>query len=400
MKLLFVSTSIPPATDMQTTRNIYLIKTLIEKGNEVEILTCKADGTIDKEFEKILVQTRVFSTLKPYMLQFHERINMSQIPSAIKKIYNVFINYIAIPDLYKGWEKIAIDFIKQKKMYDYDAIVTSSGSYTAHIVGEKWKRFTNKKWIAEYGDPWGLDKYGNKRIINMAIENKIISSVDGLVFTTQPTINAYEKHYSHKVNYCLVPCGFSNVIEDNQGVTEKISFIYTGIAYKRDRDLTSFIRVIGNKSEDVDFTLIGTLSGSFISESYKYENVLCKGRVSYNKSLEIISKSDVLVHIGNFGTLQVPGKTYIYLASKKPILYIKQEKKCDPTEQVLKEFPGVVIAENNEKDLERAVSYIILNYKELKHNSEIRCESEQLKKYDWNNLGLIFSDFVLTQVEK
>ena len=403
MKILFVSTSIPPATDMQTTRNIYLIKSLLKKGNEVDILTCKAEGTIDTEFFEVLSKTNVFTTPKPSLLKLHEHINTAKIPRLIKKVYNVFINYFAIPDLYKGWDTVATEFIKKNKMFDYDVILTSSGSYTAHAIGNKWKKITQKKWIAEYGDPWGLDKYGKRRIINMAIENKMISNVDGIVFTTQPTIDAYEKEYKHKSEYCLVPCGFSSIIEDkkvNSKDNNRISFIYTGIAYKRDRDLTSIIRVVGSKGKEIDFTLIGTLSGAFISESRKFDNVKCNGRVPYNESLDMISKSDILVHIGNFGTLQVPGKTYIYLASKKPILYIKQEKKCDPTEQVLKDFPGVVIAENNEKDIERAVSYIISNYSDIKQKSEMRCESEKLKKYDWENLGSFFSDFVLHQVAK
>ena len=53
--------------------------------------------------------------------------------------HNVLVNYYAVPDLYVGWEALALKMIKTNCLTNYDAIITSSGSYTAHSIGKQWK---------------------------------------------------------------------------------------------------------------------------------------------------------------------------------------------------------------------------------------------------------------------
>ena len=57
MKVLFVSTSIPPETDMQTTRNIYLIDAFLKAGHSVDIITCGEYFKGQSSFDTILDQT-------------------------------------------------------------------------------------------------------------------------------------------------------------------------------------------------------------------------------------------------------------------------------------------------------------------------------------------------------
>ena len=393
MKVLFVSTSIPPATDMQTTRNMYLIQSMIEKGYDVDILTCSEVGEIDYQFKQILLPLTIYRTNKPFVLRWHNFVNRKT-NGIIKKIHNVLINYVAIPDLYVTWNYSAMKLIKREKLYNYDIIVTSSGSYTAHMVGHEWKKLANKKWVAEYGDPWGLDENGNIRKTNAAMEKRVISNCDGFIFTTQATIRAYEKFYNVDIPYCLVPCGYESIIEDITSVPkDKVRFMYTGIAYKRARNLGNVIEVLG-KQKKSKMTLVGTVSDDFKKMCEVYDNIEYTGRVPYNESLSLIASADVLVHIGNFGTMQVPGKTYIYLSSKKPILYIKQQLENDPTSQVLEKFGGVLICNNRVDDITNAVDELLENYEKYKLLAEERSKSLLIEEYRWDNLGKTFTDFM------
>ena len=393
MKVLFVSTSIPPATDMQTTRNMYLIQSMIERGYDVDIITCVEEGEIDYQFNRILSPLTIYRTNKPMVLRWHNFINRRG-SGIIKKIHNVLINYVAIPDLYVGWNFSATKLIKNEKLFDYDIMITSSVSYTAHMVGHEWKKLTNRKWVAEYGDPWGLDENGHIRKTNAAIEKRIISNCDGFVFTTQATIRAYEKYYNVDIPYCLVPCGYENIIEDIKGKSDgKIRFMYTGIAYKRARNLSNIIDVLGKQSKG-KMTLVGTVSDDFKKMCEVYENIEYTGRVPYNESLSLIASADVLVHIGNFGTMQVPGKTYIYLSSKKPILYIKQQLKNDPTSEVLERFSGVLICNNTMEEIASAVQELLENYEKYKLLAEERSKTLLIEEYKWDNLGKTFVDFM------
>lgn len=395
MKILFVSTSIPPATDMQTTRNLYLISGLLEKGHSVDILSCGEYIPSSDLFDAILNRTKTYRTKVPFVLRWHKFVTTRCKIGILLKIHNVLINYYAIPDIYAGWGKVAIHYVKKKQLFDYDAIITSSGSYTAHEVGKAWKEITKKKWIAEYGDPWGLDKFGNINKVYYKLEKKLMSLCDGFVFTTQATIDAYKKHYDSSVPYALVPCGYGDIINDYEKSphSDGLVFTYTGVAYKRDRNLSGFISVVKGSSR-IKAMLVGTISEDVKSVCNGFNNITLPGRVPYERSLEIIGSSDVLVHIGNYGTMQVPGKTYIYLSSKKPILYIQQQPSDDPTLQVLLQFKGVIACKNDDDEIEKAINYIIDNYAELKTEAEERVNSETLLNYCWKNLGEKFATFV------
>lgn len=394
MRILFVSTSFPPAVDMHTNRNVYLVRSLLEHGHSVDIMTCGEYKKGSSSFDSVLDKTISYRTKYPFVLRYHQFINKRCNFRFLKKIHNVLVNYYAVPDLYVGWEALALKMIKKNCLTNYDAIITSSGSYTAHSIGKQWKLLTGRKWIAEYGDPWGLDSYGNIRKLYYKLEYPIISSCDGLVFTTQATINAYRANYPSSVPYMLVPNGYDKVLEDSfRQKTDSIKFIYTGIAYKKDRDLTSFIKAIGeNKKSTAD--LVGTLGQDFIDISKNYSNVKYWGRVNYNESLSMISMSDVVVLIGNYGTLQIPGKTYAYLSCRKPLLYIQQQSESDPTYQLLMKFEGVVFCRNTENDLSAAIEEIVNNYPQLKVKAEQRCESDLLKQFTWNAIGDTFTSFV------
>lgn len=394
MKVLFVSTSIPPETDMQTTRNIYLIEAFLKAGHSVDILTCGDYSRGQSSFDSILDRTKIYRTDFPCVFKWHSMLTKKCPSKFLLKVHNVAINYYAVPDMYTGWEKMAIKCIKENNLYDYDILVSSSGSFTAHFVGKKWKEMTGKKWIAEYGDPWGLDSFGNVRKINYMKEQPLLSICDGLIFTTQATIDAYKKHYKNQLPYELVPCGYTEPIIDGSkdDASTKLLFTYTGMAFKRGRNLSEVIEV-AKDTPVMDFMMVGTISDALRADCAGIDNVICKGRVPYQESLRIIGYSDVMVHIGNFGTMQVPGKTYIYLSSAKPILYIQQQMTDDPTLQVLKQFEGVVVSKNTKEDIDKAIKYIIENYKDLKAKSEIRCKSALMKCYSWEQLGSKFVKF-------
>lgn len=403
MKVLFISTSIPPATDMQTTRNMYLIKAFLKRGIAVDILTSEETGEIDSEFSEILKSCRVFRTKKPAVLVRHNNINKRCKIKLVKKIHNVLVNYYAVPDLYVNWDRDAWEKIQQEKLYGYDGVITSSGSYTAHMVGSRWQREIKKCWVAEYGDPWGLDGFGNLRKKNYKMEQKIIHNCNGFVFTTQSTIEAYKANYPNQVPYALIPCGYSRIIEDSKQQkkdNEKLIFLYTGIAYKRARNLGLVLRAVGERSNRNELLLVGTISDDFRQDANQYSNIRCLGRVPYNISLNYISEADVLVHIGNFGTLQVPGKTYIYLSSQKPILYIRQQKENDPTYEVLSKFGGVVAVDNDIDEIRKGLEYVADNFADIKRKAVERSYSSEIKQYCWSELGDRFADFVMEQIER
>lgn len=398
MKILFVSTSFPPATDMHTTRNMYLVDGLVRNGHKVDIITCGEYEPKQLMFDKALSSLKIYRTDYPFIYKWHKYMTSHCRFKPLLKVHNVFVNYYAIPDMYSGWERLVMKIVKKYDLLDYDVVITSSGSYTAHFFGKKWKLLTGKKWIAEYGDPWGLDGYGNIKKLYYKLEQPILSFCDGLVFTTQSTIDAYKRNYKNSIPYELVTGGYNAIIDDIGDVSKNgIVFTYMGIAYKRDRNLGNVLSAIKNNNKTCG-QIVGTISDDIIEECKSISNIICRGRVPYEESLNIMASSDVMIIVGNFGKLQIPGKTYIYLSSKKPILYIQQQEEEDPTLSLLSKFKGVIVCKNTGDSISKAIDEIVFNYDKYKKEAESRCEADLFKNYSWEALGNQFEKFTLSIV--
>lgn len=401
MKILFVSTSIPPYPDMQSIRNIFLVKGLEKRGHSIDIITAEFPWASDDLVNKLSEDTHVYYTGTAPFVKFSKYLQANKKLSIANRIFNVLVHYVAIPDMHMFWNLIAKKEIQTllKQKQKYDLVITSSGSYTAHFVGHWLKKHKNIDWIAEYGDPWGLDSYGKIKTFNYKIEKRILKLCKGLIFTTQTTIDAYVKQLSDEKFYHLAPCGYDDFIHDySQNARENNEDIiigYIGVAYASSRNLMPAIESI-IKTDGLKMKIVGSYSKKYKNtiDGLSNEKVRFMGRVSYDDSLMHISKMDALLHIGNKGTMQVPGKTYIYLSSEKPIVYIKQQVEGDPTYDVLKNFSGVLFCNNDIEEICNVLKELKDNFDYYKRKSKERLLDPRIKKYHWGNIGDNFADFI------
>jgi len=402
MKLLYVTTSYPPFMDMQTIRNIKLINRLVELGNEIIVVAPDANWlTFNKNEIFINSDVKVWRTKPPVFIKLQHFLSKHKLLKPISKVYNVLVNYILIPDIFASWSFVTKRAIKYNIAHEhFDAVITSSGGYSAHFIGNWIEKKFQICWIADYGDPWGLDIYGNKKRIFHFFERKLLKNCSGLFFTTQSTIDAYISNFNlDNLKVFKLPCGFDYFPISKQLKNNQDCFLvtYTGVAYKLSRNLSNAVIALSNLSElGVKFKIVGSYSEKFVNlaNSLNATNIDFHGKVNFETSLEIIFNADLLLHIGNFGSMQIPGKTYIYLGTPKPILYIKQELENDPTLSLIKQFKGVVISENNSKSIENSIKEILNNYDYYLRLSIERVNSKELAEYSWTSIGDYFNNCI------
>jgi hypothetical protein len=405
MRILFVSTSITPYPDMQSIRNRFLIKGLLYMGCGVDVVTPTYNWlTFRDDFDS--VDPKILSFVKtspPVFLKLEKYLSSLKI-KFFSKTFNVISNYLLFPDIFMFWDVVAYrSVVKLLKTNKYDAIITSSGSYTAHLVGMRVSKKTKIPWFAEYGDPWGLDIYGNKKRLSFFLEKYLLRTCSGMVVTTKETLSSYENAFHPTFNILYAPCGFEHTIEDGQAISETFSMCYTGVAYSGSRNLSYLILSLDKLKEKAKLFIVGSFSSSYKNQAETlHENkVDFVGRVSYSDSIKYISGCNLLIHIGNVGSMQIPGKTYIYLSSPKPILYIKQEdSKLDASYNLLKDFPGVIFADNNEVDICNAINDIYNNYEFYKEASLRRLKMEHLYDFQWSNIASSFANFIISSIVK
>ena len=325
----------------------------------------------------------------------------------LERLLNVLGPLVVVPDLNSGWSKAVIENDNVLSLArDCDLIITASGSYESHLAGLHLCKEYSLPLICEMGDPWAFnpiwpETFWLKKVMNKRLEAKVIKQSRAVVFTTQETQQCYQKAYpGKKIHY--VPMGFSR---DDFDLTLKsaqspsiINIVYVGVAYKGSRDITPLLdRIYKAKAQRLRAQFYGKVSDSFkkyVSDN-KYEFVKFFGQVSYKDSIDVITGAHVLVILGNDSRLQIPGKTYMYLASGKPILYLSnQDLACDPTWNLIRDFDGIYGFDQSLTGLDEMLVKIENKYDDLSKVSALRLKDSSLKKFDWEAAGSQFNSIV------
>jgi glycosyltransferase involved in cell wall biosynthesis len=411
MKILFISSSVPPFPESQSIRNYFFVLELLKRGHEVVLIHPyfgKKDKTLCIEHQHL---SRMETEL-PKLAKVAARITSKNI--FLGRVINLLINAFIPPDPLHGWDSVVIERLKDYPMESVDVIISSSGSYTAHIAASVLKSNSPKlKWLADYGDPWLLCPTwpGNSWIhnkVNGKNERKALALADRVIWTTEETKKAYESAYPYyKDKFVTIPCGYNPIEKNsidivNNSKDQQFFFSYIGTAYKMTRNIQPVIEAIisMNGSNDIDkgrafiFKAVGPVSNKFVKNipDHEKENIHFTGHVNYATScVEISEKVDVLVFIGNRGGLQIPAKLYQYLHANKPILFCTQDE-SDPAYLLAKTYSGIVYSDNNIESLRQACVELVNNYDKYVIEASGRVSSESLKSYSWVNLAIKFAE--------
>lgn len=402
MKILFISSSLPPNYDSQTIRNIHFIKGLNRHSVVVDTLTVAKSAYLDdKDF---LETTNVnYITESPCLLKFLESIKFK----SLKYLFHNIFNYVIAPDLYVFWPKVIINkYLGEFKKANYDAIISTSGTYLAHVVARELHDELNVPYICDLGDPWAdnpiwPENMYHKRKINEVLERYAIDKSVLLTTTNDNTSSLYRDKYPSK-RVVSIPMGFNyrDVQLSTMVNSNMISLCYVGVAYKKSRNLSYLIEAVSSFKQ-CGLNITGPHSSSFdrLVLNKQIDNVSIRSRVSYQESEKIIDESDVSVAIGNTGGLQIPGKLYSLLGVPKPIFFLLQESE-DPALKVMKGMPGIVVVKNELASLIEGLHYLIDNYQQLVKDSIERAVSDRVRSFDWQVIADDFALSVKNAIEK
>lgn len=397
LKILFITTSFGNYSDSQTIRFFQYLSGI--KDNEINVdfivPNCK-DVNLDL-FDNLDFPFRVFKTESIFSQKIEKICEGS---SFLSKVFKNIAYYFFYPDYFSGFSSLVLK--KFENIYSLskpDVIISSSGSCEAHLTAYKLKKKHNIKWITDFGDPWSIvDKEQRPWFYKVTLfyEKKIFSNSDIVLFTTHETLNEYKKIYP-LVHMEVLEYGYvSSQFFSEKSVSEKIKIAHIGAAYVSDRNLIPSIEVLSEYSDYFDYSIIGNHSLKFqeFAESINYDMKFVN-RVSFEDSLFEINRTDVLVIVGNIGKLQIPGKVFHYLASKKIIIYANQQPlDTDPSYKILKKFGGILFCENSLEGIKERIDYLLENYEELGYLSNNRSTDKNLLQFESVNLGSKLVSFI------
>lgn len=322
-----------------------LAKYLLSFGWEITILS--GTGGNDQNFEvSELVIDDVLTKWKKVLNLNYDKTLKEQLGIAVHKKKPSFIDYIlkiweelfAYPDANRTWIQPAVArgkelLCKQK----YDAIISSSGPSSVHVVAASLASEFKLPWIADFRDLWTQNHYYHHSRIRKYFEKKFeystLFTANGLTTVSLPLAEKLQILHKDKRVF-VIPNGFDPIqIHPGYTVTKQFCIVYTGFLYKGLQDpepLFQAVKVLINEREIepelIEVNFFGYDEGWLITDVKKYqlENVVkIHGMISREESIQKQRESQILLLL----TWNDPaekgvytGKLFDYLAARRPIL--------------------------------------------------------------------------------
>ena len=426
-KILLISLTVPPIMGSHGRRVIHFLKYLHEFGWELDVLTVSPSSNFPlfdpPSVKNLPSSVKIFRVYQGFLRKIYYKnvyYNNSAISSRrnfnnrkntiLKKILGNLKYIVSEMNMYWlfDWSPFAI--IKGVKLivrYNYDVLI-SSGLSGPPLIAYMIKKMKKKiPWIIDYGDPWVFDPtYKDKHtkikfLIDHWLEQRILKSADVITVTTEETRKNYLENYPflEKEKVKVIPMGVDYAVfkKIQAERSEKFRILYTGSIYLT-RDIKPFLDALKLLCEneeikkDIEILFVGRIEDEYkeLVISMGLEDMVSFGGfVPYEKSLSLMMGADVLISFGNKGGLQVPGKLFDYVGSKRPILWIKGDER-DPALSYLEGLNRAIIVNNKSEEIYSKILTLYNLYK--KQEFEKTFNLEEIPAFSWKDRVKILNE--------
>ena len=236
--------------------------------------------------------------------------------------------------LWQAWREISQQSIP--------LVLTSGPPHSAHFVGWILSKFMGIKWVSDFRDSW---LQGNllptptalHRFVQRVMEKRILSDADAVTCTSQnlAEMSARIGHRAENTTHFL-PNGYDaeDFAEPVLASDTCFDIAYVGAlsSFADPRTLLEgfrlFVETAQLSPEETRLHFIGVeVTGNlptWVHENSLNEYVDAGGYMPHRDAIHVMRQMDLLVYLvspGSFHAL-IPGKTFEYIASGKPVLAI------------------------------------------------------------------------------
>ena len=342
-KILIVSHQFLPFVSPRTTRWSLLIDELINKGNEVTVLTGTAPEELKKKYEVLYFGNKQFSSninkVRKDSQDSSNNFLKKIIYSILKTIYRFLFKTFSWPDYAMFW---AFTIFKNRKRIEnkFDIIISVSLPFTSHLCAYILQKRISADWYMDIGDPFSLkiNSPENNKIIysylNKYYEKKFYQNASKIIFTHNEVAELHQNKFN--IDRTKIVIGYPIALLNEKRINNSLNFNYEdtplkigyfGAFTKSVREPNNYIINIANYLDDdikhewyinkeskKYFTSIKNIS------SHQFLDILPR-----EIALEVmVSKMHVLLSIGNFNKYQMPSKVIEYISLGKPVLHFAE----------------------------------------------------------------------------
>lgn len=366
-RALVITTAYPPVAESHTIRVVCLLQGLLRSGFQVRVVTPRA---IPTGAEPIIAPPEIGvrrTPLCPYEAVQTKLRSIPAIGQTLARAVGLVLPYLLAPDMHAGWQRVARTAAEEEvRAFSPSIILSCSGSFTAHLLARRLSAQFGIPWVAELGDPWFLNPLPPActvlvRNVNRWLESRSIPFASSVVVTNQATAGAYRQWLGERLPPChVVPPVFPKSTLDGtlRPSGASILMAHVGTLNRSSRSLIPLLEGISALPERIRSRLrlriVGSSPRAFKQLAARQHPGMVEftGWVGYEEACRQTQQASILLLYGNLGSLQIPAKTYAYVETDVPILYIgSMPTHLDPTWTFLKQFPGVTYASNTAPSL-------------------------------------------------
>jgi len=258
-------------------------------------------------------------------------------------------NAVFIPDDQILWLPAAVRRgMEAIRGHGIDAIFSTSGPVTNHLVALYLKRRTGLPWIADFRDPWTQNMHRTnlrwREWLEDRLERMVHRESDLLVTVTESFARNFRAKFGEELRRVeVIHNGFDpDDYRELEGVLrpeeerDRWTLVYAGIFYKErnPRLLLRAVRELIDEGRLDPGEIRLRFAGVFDYPGYS-DNVDCVralglepaveilGHLPHRRALEEMNKADLLLLVGDTAPGSgdyIPGKLYEYMAVGRPIL--------------------------------------------------------------------------------
>jgi glycosyltransferase involved in cell wall biosynthesis len=389
-RLLIVSYYFPPVNVVASLRASKMAKYLPEYGWESWVLTVVPPPALPHSMPEEPISGRIIRTkylrprirtAPPTTLQVSAS-STSQRLGPIERLYSkvekaLDLNTSRMPDRTLGWYPYAVragsNLLAQA---DFDAIYSTSGPPTCHLVARRLQRVFNLPWIADYRDLWSLNhRLARGPLFQRAeehLERWVVKAAAHLVTVTDPWRDKLATLTGQPVT--TIPHGFDeedfeNLPSQGPHAQEPLTLLYVGTLYPYHQDPSPLLGAIAGLDRlsliqpgDLVVRFVGSdpdYPASLAREHQVLEYVEFTDFVPFRVSLRMQSQASALILI-KWGDEQesghCPAKLYDYLGVGRPILVLGD--KPDVVDSIVEDCSAGVCVGSAEEATEVLLSWL------------------------------------------
>lgn len=426
-KVLIIAHIFPPLGGSGVQRTLKFVKYLRQFNYEPIIVTVGKvvtpylmDESLQEEIPNELEIIRVDEPTGGnnydinYLIQlYRDMVNdsslMNQYTSFLDKDDNrTQYNYYSMPDTTSFWGTRVLEQINELVDFDrIDAIYSTSGPYTDHMIGYGLKKNYKKPWIADFRDEWTNNPYIEYSDYDLffkmmrGMERSIVNTCDRLLTVSSISRENYMNIFnadSDKVR--SITNGYDEEdfknIEVSKEKNHKFTVAHNGLFYLEITPET-FLEAINNliKDKKIEKEKVKVIFSytenqekwqQYINDNAMGDMIEFKAYMGHEESIQSAINSDMLLLVLGHGEKKksvYTGKVFEYLRMRRTILALVP--KGSLVDNLMEETKsGKAIEFYDVKAIE---NYILERYTqwEVEKNNEL-INNENIEKYERRNL--------------